>query len=395
MGCAGEKLGLRQQADRDPASMIAHAPALGERLAMYNRNTLKLGLFGENCSSGRAATKVPERWPATWEGNLALARMADEAGIDFLLPIGRWKGYGGETNFEGSTWETVTWACGLLAQTQRITVFGTIHAPLVHPVFSAKQFVTADHIGRGRFGVNVVCGWNQDEFDMFGAQQLEHDARYEQGQEWINVIQQLWEREEPFDFDGTYYRLKGLHAQPKPYGGTRPIIMNAGSSPAGRGFALRNGDYLFSPLRAIEQGAQEVTELKRRARELGREVGVFTAGYVVCRPTKREAEEYHRYYAEENGDWGAVDHLVEMGGRFSQSLRPEVYQQLRIRFAGGYGGYPFVGDPDTVAAEMAKVSAAGYTGLAFSLVNYLDEFPFFRAEVLPRLERLGLRVPVA
>ena len=83
--------------------MIARAPALEERLAMYNRNTLKLGLFGENCSSGRAATKVPERWPATWEGNLALARMADEAGIDFLLPIGRWKGYGGATNFEGST----------------------------------------------------------------------------------------------------------------------------------------------------------------------------------------------------------------------------------------------------------------------------------------------------
>ena len=107
--------------------------------------------------------------------------MADAAGIDFLLPVGRWKGYGGETNFEGATLETTAWACGLLAQTERITVFATVHAPLVHPVFAAKQFVTADHVGRGRFGLNIVCGWNQDEFDMFGVEQREHDDRYAYG----------------------------------------------------------------------------------------------------------------------------------------------------------------------------------------------------------------------
>ena len=54
--------------------------------------------------------------------------MADEAGIDFLLPIGRWKGYGGETDYQGATYETITWASGLLAQTSRITIFGTVHA---------------------------------------------------------------------------------------------------------------------------------------------------------------------------------------------------------------------------------------------------------------------------
>ena len=73
--------------------------------------------------------------------------MADEAGIDFLLPIGRWKGYGGESDFHGTTFETVTWACGLLAATKRITIFGTVHAPLFHPLIAAKEMVTADHIG--------------------------------------------------------------------------------------------------------------------------------------------------------------------------------------------------------------------------------------------------------
>ena len=68
--------------------------------------------LGANCSSGRAITKVPERWSGNWADNLAPARMADDAGLDFLLPIGRWLGYGGETNYQGETYETITWATG-------------------------------------------------------------------------------------------------------------------------------------------------------------------------------------------------------------------------------------------------------------------------------------------
>src|SRR2546425_333468 len=116
---------------------------------MFGGNRLKLAVFGSNCSSGRAATTVSERWQNTFEENIRLAQMADAAGLEALVPIGRWKGYGGATNFEGSTFETITWACGLLAATQRLTVFGTVHVPLFPPVLAAKQIVTADHIRRG------------------------------------------------------------------------------------------------------------------------------------------------------------------------------------------------------------------------------------------------------
>ena len=155
---------------------------------MHNANALKIGFFGANCSTARTATLVAERWLASWPDCLKLARMADEVGIDFLLPIGRWKGYGGGSDFHGTTLETVTWACGLLAATQRITVFGTVHAPLFHPLIAAKEFVTADHIGEGRFGLNIVAGWNEGEFAMFGVQQREHPDRYEFAQEWIDVV---------------------------------------------------------------------------------------------------------------------------------------------------------------------------------------------------------------
>jgi hypothetical protein len=174
---------------------------------MYNANALKVGLFGANCSSGRSATKVPERWSASWPDCLSLARMADEAGIDFMLPIARWKGYGGDTDFHGATLETITWATGLLAATARMTVFGTVHAPLFHPLIAAKALATADHIGEGRLGVNLVVGWNEGEFEMFGVAQREHDMRYDFAQEWLDAVKSAWTETDDFDVEGRFLTL--------------------------------------------------------------------------------------------------------------------------------------------------------------------------------------------
>jgi alkanesulfonate monooxygenase SsuD/methylene tetrahydromethanopterin reductase-like flavin-dependent oxidoreductase (luciferase family) len=55
------------------------------------------------------------------------------------------------------------------------------------------------------------------------------------------------------------------------------------------------------------------------------------------------------------------------------------------------GGLPLVGDPDAVAWDMARLAALGLKGIAVSFVNYLDELPYFCAEVLPRRARSGLR----
>ena len=170
-----------------------------DRHQMYNNNKFKLGLFGANCSSGRAINTLPERWRADWESCETMAKLADETGFDFLLPIGRWKGYGGPTNFQGTTFETITWATGLLAHTKRITVFGTVHAPLFNPMVAAKQMVTADHVGHGRFALNIVVGWNEPEFQMSGIRQRDHGDRYDYAAEWISAIKRMWTEDEPFD----------------------------------------------------------------------------------------------------------------------------------------------------------------------------------------------------
>ena len=67
------------------------------------------------------------------------------------------------------------------------------------------------------------------------------------------------------------------------------------------------------------------------------------------------------------------------------------YLTKRSQYAQGMGGLPIVGDPDYVAAALADLSKAGLTGIGISLVNYLNELPYFCDEVIGRLERMGIR----
>src|SRR5207248_10720583 len=135
------------------------------------------------------------------------------------------------------------------------------------PILAAKEMVTADHIGQGRFGVSGVCGWNEDEFQMFGVTKKEHEDRYEQGAEWWTIITKIWAGDGPFDFEGKHYHLLGAGGLPQPYGGEAPIMMNAGSSPAGRAFAIRYSDMHFDGVRSPEESTSRIAETKRRAQE--------------------------------------------------------------------------------------------------------------------------------
>jgi dimethylsulfone monooxygenase len=382
--------------------------SLRQRVEMYNANALKIGFFGANCSGARTATLAPERWSASWPDCLALARLADDAGIDFLLPIGRWKGYGGGNDFQGTTLETLTWASGLLAATRRVTIFGTVHAPLFHPLIAAKEMVTADHIGDGRFGLNIVAGWNEGEFAMFGVAQRDHEDRYDYAQEWADVVKRAWTGDE-FDFEGRYFNLAGVRAKPGPIGGDRPIIMNAGQSASGQAFAMRNCDAFFTStskarLRAagaaeteddekVFQGiVKQVSDIKAEGRKLGREIEVYTQGQVICRPTQREAEEYRYYSNLECADWEAIDQMLALKNVTPQNTAADEFAAKRRMMAlHGIGGHRFMGTPDKVASEFAALARAGFRGLAVSFVNYLNEAPYFCAEVLPRLAKIGLR----
>lgn len=352
----------------------------------------QLGLFSANTESGLAITTAPQRWAATWENNLRLARLADEVGIDFMLPVARWTDWGRDTDFHSSVLDPLVWATGLLAHTRRIRIFSTVHTAFHHPVVAAKQIATADHVSSGRIGLNIVAGWHALEYEMFGLTLPDdHDTRYALAQEWWDVVNRIWTSDEPFDHSGQFFQLKRVIGAPKPYNGHRVPIINAGSSPQGRSFAARNADRAFTVVAGPEDGAEVVAGIRAEARTYGRDVGVFTIGHVVCRPTRAEAEDYLRYYADERADWPAVDEVMRLQGLHAQSFTPEMLATFRNRFAAGHGSCPLIGDPDDVATAIAAFARAGFDGIALSFLNYGDELGYFAQEVIPRLVALGVR----
>ncbi len=356
---------------------------------MHGPNRFKLGVFSANADGGLTLTRVPERWPATWEGIVACAGLADRAGFEFFLPIARWKGFGGAMNSREWSFETLTFAAALAGVTRNIALFSTVHVPMVHPVFAAKALATVDHASGGRSGLNIVCGWNPEEFGMFGLPMGE--GRYDQGLEWFEVLRRIHADEGPFDFDGAFYALKGVSGKPAPLQRPRPVTLNAAFSPPGRDFAARAADFLLTTFTDIDKGRAQIDDIAARAARAGRDVGVLATCHVVCRPTQAEAEDYYEHYAVRMEDGASADHYMAAKQTFSGSHEADAYRLHRKRFTGGGGTFPLVGTPAHVAAEMVRIAEAGFAGTAVSFVHYTDELPYFIDTVLPLLREAGLR----
>ena len=374
--------------------VVARDGSLAARRAMYSNNKLQIGLFGANCSSGRAVTLVPERWSGNWPDNKRLAQMSDDAGIDFLLPIGRWKGYGGDTDYQGTTLETITWATGASRArpsasrcsapcTRRSSIRWSRPRKWSPPIMSSE----------GRFGLNIVVGWNEDEFDMFGVAQREHDDRYEYAQEWIDVIKMIWSDQEDFDFDGKYLHMKKIRGKPKPYGDTRPVIMNAGASATGQAFAIKNCDAFF--LQASRTSLEETqTEGPCRA-DGGARAGPRDRllhggrrhlpadqerGRRVLPPLHRRAS---RLEVPSISSW-AEEHLATDG---ADGGIPQAARRLRAR----HGRPADRRRSRSCRGADCRSEQGGPDRYRLSLVNYINELPYFCDEVIGRLERMGLR----
>ena len=372
----------------------------GNTNPLFNANTFKLGIFSANCDGGLTMSLAPERWKADWDDIAAMTRIADEAGIEFILPVAKWRGYQGKANIYGKSFETLTHGAALAAITRQIAIFSTVHVPLVTPAFGAKAIATIDHVSHGRAGLNIVCGWNQAEFDLHGVV-IDQDKRYAHGLEWFQVWSKLLEGGPEFDWDGAFFKLKRLQTNPVSVQRPRPPVMSAGFSPAGRDFAARAADVLFLNVTELDQVRPLLADVDRHMARYHRSIRVFTMGHVVCRPTRKEAEDYFHYFAEEMADTEGQDYYRSNrgatvpntdGAPIARPFENRFTRATGLRYAGGYpGAFPFVGSPDDVANDMARMSAAGLAGCTVAFVDYLKEIPFFVQEVLPRLVRLGLR----
>jgi FMNH2-dependent dimethyl sulfone monooxygenase len=358
---------------------------------LFNGNRMKLGVFALNVSGGCAMTSAAGRFEPVWSDVLSIARMADDAGIEALAPIARWKGFGGRTNFNGASFESYTWAAAVAAATKRVAVFSTSHVTTVHPVLAAKQATTIDHVSGGRFVLNVVSGWFAPELEMFGIPMPGRAERYGYAAEWLRVMKLLWTAEDEVDFSGRYFTLRKGYHQPKPIQRPYPPVMYAGGSPVSRRFAAEHADvaFTFLPVHDYEGARTQVAALRELARrEFGREIQVWVMAYVVCRPTEREAREYLHHYVEEEGDWEGAESFVRNMG-----LPSTLSREAKFHFVAGSGGHPLVGTPQLVVDELLMLSQAGIDGCLLSWVNYREGLLQWVDEVLPLMEQAGLRCP--
>jgi FMNH2-dependent dimethyl sulfone monooxygenase len=364
---------------------------------LFNDNRLKLGTFGTNVSNGCAITTVPERLVMNWPNTLAIAQAADRLGLEALVPVARWKGFGGETNFNGTNFETYTWAAGLAQATQRSAVLTTSHVPVVHPIMAAKQATTVDHISNGRFALNIVCGWFAPELEMFGAPIMEHDTRYDYAAEWIDIMKMLWTRDEEFDYDGKFLQVRKGFSMPKPIQRPFPPLMNAGSSGRGQHFAAKYADMAFLTFdpKDLEASKAHIDSYRRLAREeYGRELQLWCNAYVVQRETQKEAEDYVQHYVVDHGDDAAVDNLLAIQQRQTQRLLPRKLDELKFALKAGWTGAPLVGTADRIVDKIETISKLGIDGILLNWVDFLDGMQRWEKTVMPRLEQAGLRRPV-
>ena len=360
---------------------------------LFNGNKLKLGVFCLNTAGSMAFTQLPTT-EVSWPNMRRVAQLVDEAAWEAIVPIGRWRGFGPDNRLEGRSYETFTFAAGLGAGTSRPAVFATCHLPAFHPVVAAKQAMTVDHISGGRFTLNIVCGWSEVEFEMFGTNLLPHDERYEYAEEWVQIVRRLWSSHDEFDYDGRYFHIKKGFLQPKPVQAPMPPIMNAGASARGKRFMAEYADIAFTSFRdGVEQGVRDLRQLAWD--EFHREINVWgSGGNVFCAPTEKEARRLAEKQLVEHLDVEALMDWNYQHGTLDRALSPAAAAQEtrdRARFTAQHS--PLVGTPEQIATHLQTLSQAGLDGVVLFWADYEHGVSQWNREVMPLLHQAGLRKP--
>jgi len=362
---------------------------------LFGDRKLKLGTFCSNVSSGATMSSMDGVLDLTWANTARLTQLADEMSFEAVVPIGRWRGMGGDTDANAESFESMTFAAAVAATTTNPATFATVHVPSIHPVMAAKQATTIDHIGNGRFTLNIVTGWNKDEIELFGSPLLAHDERYKAAGEWVTLMKKLWTSDEPVDFEGKYYTVKGAHLRPKPIQ-VYPALMSAGASPAGQAFAAEHCDIAFTSFADRDPSSMRArldTYHTLAKEKFNRRLKIWVNAYIFMGDTEEEAQKLFDHCITEKGDYAGVDNLFRMMNlnNTNQSHTPEMLQKLKEDFMAGWGGYRIQGTKEQVVTELQKLVDVGVDGVLLSWPAFISGMEQFKDEVYPLLVQAGLR----
>lgn len=318
---------------------------------------------------------------ASYADNRRVAVLADELGLDFVMSMGKWRGYGGTTDHWGRTLESLTLMAALAEATTRVKVWATVHANVHNPMVAAKMVATLQDVSGGRAGMNVVAGAYADEFAQMGLwdPDLDHAARYRWAGEWLAAVERLW-TEDSVSVDGEFVQL--ADAQCRPHPAVRPTLISAGRSAEGLALAAEHCDGSFLTADDLTGLARASADVKALASARGRSIKTYSMLTVVLGDDDAQASARRTAY----GRGADVEALAAM--KISWGIPPEQALSMTADHPddAAYQTAVVDGNPATVERRIAElVTDGGIDGLMLIFPDYVRDLAVFGHDVLPGL----------
>jgi len=339
----------------------------------------EFGIFLPIANGGWIVSRNTPPLDGGWAQNRDAALAAEREGLDFVMSMGKWRGFGGDTGHWGSSLESVTMMAGIAAITKRVKIWATLHAILHNPVAAAKQIATLDHISGGRAGLNIVAGAYRGEFEQMGAwdESIGHDARYDLAEEWTTILKRLWS-EKRVDFHGRYFNVTDCVSEPKPL--RRPDLICAGMSARGFDFSVRQADICFIGGRDEAETREASLRAKELAARLNKPIKTYAMCTVIYGGSDAAAETVAQRYRD-GLDEGAVLGMLESYGA---NLTGD--NAIVARAKGAFMTQTVIGAPKTCAQKIAAfLKDCELDGLMLIFADYAEGIPVMGREILPLL----------
>ena len=252
---------------------------------------MEVGVFIPIGNNGWLISSTSPQYKPSFDLNKAVVQTAERHGLDFVLSMIKLRGFGGPTEFWDHNLDSLTLMAGLAAVTSRIRLFATVPTLAVPPAIAARMAVTIDSISHGRFGLNVITGWQRPEYSQMGIWPGDEyfGRRYDFAAEYVRIMRELWETGVS-DFRGEFFKMEDCRLSPRP---SVPIkLICAGQSEAGMAFTARWADYNFMlgmGLNTPHACAPTVARMQLAAAEAGRSIACFALFMIIAAETDVEA----------------------------------------------------------------------------------------------------------
>ena len=176
---------------------------------------MQLGVFIPIGNNGWLISTTSPQYMPTFDLNRAIVEKAERFNFDFALSMIKLHGFGGPSQFWDYNLESFTLMAGLAAVTTRIQLFATCAVLTMPPPITARMAVTIDSISHGRFGVNIISGWQRREYSQMGIWPgSEHyKRRYEYCAEYVTIMRELWATGHS-DHKGSFFQMDDCRCQP-------------------------------------------------------------------------------------------------------------------------------------------------------------------------------------